>query len=214
MTLPDRNVVDGVGLEIVHSLPWDLHGVETNGGLDKHKALKLNHWGFVICKAADTDELYGIVGQIQSDHIHQPCLAVPLEGLDPTSALPQFALGCGLSIIDKAGLELGDTVVVAGANALALSVLLAASVQGARRACLVSISNEESVYLRNISRLADVIDESAYASPSDSTLDAFVASSRGRTVFVDAAGVPNLVQAMTSRLEGSGTLVLCRQDVL
>jgi len=224
MTPLDHEVVNCVGFEIVSSLPWDLQGAETvAGSLNEHQALKLNHWGFLICRppdaakyhaTSDMDRLYGVVGQIQSDHIHESCLAIPLGVLDPKSALSHFALACGLSIIDRAELELGDTVVVAGANPLALSVLLAASVQGARSACLVSNSNEESGYLQDIGQLAEVIGESGAGLSFDSKLDAFVALSRGKTVFVDAAGVPNLVQAMTSRLEASGTLVLCRQDVL
>lgn len=224
MTPIAHDIVDCLGFEIVKSLPWDLQGGKIDDCEDKHQASERSNWGFLICipsdsmlsgDESDADRLYGVVGQIQTDCIQETCLGIPLKGaLDPQSALSHFALACGLSIIDRAKLELGDTIVVAGANPLALSVLVAAKRQGARTACLVPNSEAEATYRLGIEQLADALVEFRAMASFDSKLDTFVASSRGKTVYVDAVGLPNLVRVMASRLEMLGTLVLCRQEVI
>jgi len=223
MTAIAHDIIDCIGFEIVRSLPWDLQGGEIDDREDRYQASERSNWGILICRPPDSissgdesnvDRLYGVVGQIQTDRIQETCLGIPLKGaLDSQSALSHFALACGLSIIDRAKLELGDTIVVAGANLLALSVLVAARRQCARTACLVPDSEAEATYRLGIEHLADELLEFEAMSSFDSELDTFVASSRGKTVYVDAVGQPGLVYAMARRLEMFGTMVLCRQEV-
>lgn len=219
MTLLNEGVVDCLGFEIVESLSWDGLGSKKDG----NQALEPGSWGFLISSrqgasplkdGSRVGNLFGTVGPIQTHRIQEPCLGIPLQGaLDPQSALIQFALACGLSIIEKAKLELGDTIVVAGANLLALSVLVAASVQSTRNVCVIPDSEKQSPYRQVIEKLADALLEFEDISTFDSELDAFLALSRGKTVYVDALGQPGPVHAMATRLEKFGTLLLCRQEV-
>ena len=150
---------------------------------------------------------------IQTDHVQESCYGIPLNAdLDLQSHLSDFALACGLSIIEKAQLELGDTIVVAGANRLAHNILIAASRQGARTACVVPASQQEASRQLGLDEVADMLLEFDYKASYETDLDAFVASSRGRTVYIDAVGLPELVHTMISRLGRFGTLVLCCQE--
>lgn len=224
MTRIAHGIVDCKGFEIVKSLPWDLQSGEFDDHEDGYQASERSNWGILVCRRPDSmpsgdesnvDRLYAAMGPIQSDRIQETCLGIPLKGiLDPQSALSHFALACGLSIIDRATLELGDTIAVAGANLLALSVLVAANTQGARAVCLVPNSEAQATCRLGIEQLADAVVEFKAMSSFDSKLDTFLASSRGKTAYVDAVGLPNLVHAMASRLEMFGTLVLCRQEVI
>jgi len=223
MTLTAHGIVDCTGFEVVKCLPWDLPGGETDDRTDRCQASKRSNWGISICRPpesmtsgdeSDVNRLHGVVGQLQTDHVQETCLGVLLNGeLDPLSALSHFALACGLSIIDRAKLELGDTIVVAGANLLALSVLVAADGQGARTACLVPDSETATVYRRAIERLASEVIEFKDISSFDARLDVWVASSIGNTVYVDAIGQPSSVYAMATRLARFGKLVFGRQEV-
>lgn len=219
MTLLDHSIVECMGFDILRFLLWDSAELKK---LDS-QASDHGNWGFLICTpshsksmhdGSNAPKLYGAVGPIQGDLVQETCLAIPLEGASDTqSALAQFALTCGLSIIEKARLEVGDTIVVAGANPLALSVLVAASVQGARTVCLVPDSETESAYRQDIEKLSGEILDFEDVSSFDSKLDALIASSAGKSVYVDALGQPGPVYAMATRLEKFGTLVLCRQEV-
>jgi hypothetical protein len=223
MTPFTHGIVDCMGFEIVKSLPWDLPGGEIDDREDRYQASERSNWGISICKWPDStssgdksevDRLYGLIGPIQNNRIQETCLGIPLQGaLDPQSALSHFALACGLSIIGKAKLELGDAIVVAGVNPLALNVLVAARQQCARTACLVPGSEAEAAYRQDIEKLADEMIEFEDVSSCDAKLHTLIASSRGKTVYVDAIGQPSLVYAMAMRLETFGTLVLCRQEV-
>jgi len=159
------------------------------------------------------NRLFGAIGHIQTGHIQESCYGIPLNAnLDLQSHLSCFALACGLSIIEKARLELGDTIVVAGANRLAHSILIAASRQGARTACVVPTSQQEASYQLGLDEVADMLLDFNYCASYETDLDAFVASSRGRTVYIDAIGLPELVYTMVSRLGQFGTLVLPCQE--
>jgi hypothetical protein len=223
MTMLAHGILDGFGFEIVTSFPWDLQSSEADAGEDKYRSAEGRNWGVIICRPPKAirsgDEsyvngLYGVIGQIQANCIREMCLAIPLEEApDLRNASSFFILACGLSIIDKTGLELGDTLVVAGANLLALSVLVAAKRQCARTACLISGSHEEVVKRLGMEQLSDALLRFDATCSFDSELDTFVASSRGKIVYVDTIGLPSVVHAMTSRLARFGTLALCRQDV-
>jgi hypothetical protein len=60
--------------------------------------------------------------------------------------------------------------------------------------------------------MADALFEFESVSSFEEGLDAFLASSIGKVVYIDAAGRPDLVYAMAARLGTFGTLVLCRQE--
>lgn len=219
MTLLDHGIVDCKGFEILESLPWEPRA----GSKDLHQTAAHVNWGFLICSPpgsmapgneSNGNNLYATIGPIQTGHIQEACLAIPLQGnLDPQSGMSHFALACGLSIIERAKLELGDTIVVAGANPLALSVLVAATLQGAMTVCLVPDSEKESTYQQDIENVSGEILDFEDVSSFDEKLDKLIASARAKTVFVDTAGQPSLVFSMATRLEKFGTLVLCRQDV-
>jgi D-arabinose 1-dehydrogenase-like Zn-dependent alcohol dehydrogenase len=120
-----------------------------------------------------------------------------------------------LSIVERARLELGDAVLVAGANALALSVIVAAHLQGVRIACLTcSDTDSASGYLLSIRQLSETVLAFTPDSSLDFELDAFRGTIAGKIIYVDAAGVPNPVNYMSTRLSRFGTLVLCRPDTL
>jgi hypothetical protein len=222
MTPIPHGIVDCMGFHIVKSLPWD----PRTGRLDHRqggvRAPEHGNWGFLVCSPnelmplgheADVSKLYGTIGPTQTDRIQHTCLGIPLQSAaDPQSALARFALACGLSIIEKAELELGHTVIVAGANPLALSLLVAAREQGARTACLVPASETEAVYRQGIENLADEVIDFGDISSCDARLDALLASCRGKIVCIDAAAQPGPVCAMAARLQMFGTLVLCRQE--
>jgi hypothetical protein len=219
VTFLNHGIVDCRGFEILESLPW-----EPRAGISEaNRGPALVNWGFLICSRphpvlpkndSKENKLYGTIGPIESHYTRESCLGIPLKDkLDPQSAMSHFALACGLFIIEKANLELGDTVVVAGANLLALSVLVAASMQGAMTVCLVSGSEKDSAYRQDIENISGEILDFEYASSFDEKLDNLIARARGKTVFVDTAGQPSLVFSMATRLEKFGTLALCRQDV-
>jgi len=215
----DHGIVNCRGFEILESLPWKSH----LGKKVTNQVPDGSNWGFLICtppgftppgNESNGNKLYGTIGPIQTEHIQESCLAIPLHGnLNPQSAMSYFALACGLSIIEKSNLELGDTAVVSGANPLALSILVAATAQGARTACLVSDSEKESAYRQDIENVSSEILDFEDVSCFDDKLDRFVALSKGKTVYVDTVGQPGPVYAMAMRLKKFGTLVFCRQEV-
>jgi hypothetical protein len=218
MTVLHHGIVDCVGFQVVKSLSWNPDGFERHNSRGQQQ----RDWGFIICTPSGTApqnapegrELYATIGAIRTDHIEGPCLGILLQGVhDHNAALSRFALACGLSIIEKAKLELGDTIIVAGANPLSHSVLVAAGKQGARAACLVSNSGTEATYLKDIESLTDEVLEYENISSFDPRLDKRIAASRGKTVYIDAAGEPSLVFAMATRVEKFGTLIFCRQEV-
>ncbi len=220
MTGLDHGIVDCKGFEILESLPW-----EPRAGIkEANQTPGLSNWAFLICSpfgsAAPGNEptgkkVYGSIGPIESDFTQESCPGIPLQSaLHPQSAMSHFALACGLSIIERAKLELGDTIVVAGANPLAMSALVAATMQGARTICLVPDSEKESAYVQDIENASLEILDFEDVSSFDEKLDTLIASTRGKTVFIDTTGQPSPVFSMATRLEKFGTLVLCRQDVM
>jgi hypothetical protein len=220
MNLITHGIVDCKGFKIVRSWLWfHRKGKKGNSELQNRGDRK---WGFIICLPSVSmvprykfkmDKLYGVIGTIQTDLIREACLGIPLkEASDIPSALNQFALSCGLSIIEKAQIELGDTIIISGVNPLALSVLVAAKAQGASIFCLFSPFEAEFPYQRSIEKLADGIIEFKYNSSFNDKFNEFVASSLGKTVFIDTIGEPGLVYSMAIRLEKFETMVFCRQE--
>lgn len=218
-----HDVIDCTGFEIIMSLPWDPHEGCGDDHEDKHRSLQRTNWGFLVCRLSASspyiaesyvDGLYGAVGEsLQTGRIETPCLGILLQGTpDPQTAMSHFVLACGLSVIDKAKLELGDTLVVAGANPLAIGLLVAADQQGVRTVCVTPEVGNNSDYLLAVKQVVKALITFTFHPSFDSQLDAFIESSRGKTVYVDTVGLPNLVYSMVSRLKTFGTLVLCRQD--
>ncbi|MBN1202242.1 MAG: hypothetical protein JXJ20_10340 [Anaerolineae bacterium] len=201
MTTLDHGIVDCTGFEIVARLPWEAGAAKG--------------WGFLVCKSgsgAENEALYGVIGPVNGEQIKGPGLGIPLrDAPDPNSALLQFALACSLSVIDKTGIELGDALVVAGANPLGLTALAAARQQGVRTACLVTgadtAANREAA-----EKLADAVIAYDDVDTFDDQLDTFAAGCQGKIAYADAAGSPEPVFIMAGRLERFGTLVFCRPD--
>jgi hypothetical protein len=223
MTPITCNVLDCTGFEVVTSLPWESDEDRSDDQADRRQPLTPGGWGFMVCKAftsptsvADSSaaDLYGVVGeQVPTGRIERPCLGIPLEGTpDPRIALSRFALACGLSVIGKANLELGDTAVIAGANPLALSVSVAASQQGARTVCVAPAAECDSSYRSFMEQVTEASIVFTFRPSFDADFDAFVTSSRGKVVYIDTIGLPSIVDFMASRLRRFGTLILCRQD--
>jgi hypothetical protein len=218
-----RDVIDCTGFEIITSLPWGPDEGRGDDQKDGHGPRQRTGWGFVVCKpsassrsvaAPDMKEFYGVVsGSLQSDCIETPCVGISLQSAsDPQRALSHFMLACGLSVIEKAKVELGDMVVVAGANPLTLSVLVAANQQGARTACVIPETIGDATYRLAVEQVAEVSIMFTFHPSYDAKLDTLVETSRGKVVYVDTAGTPNLVYSMASRLRTFGALILCRQD--
>lgn len=205
MTRLDHGITDCKGFKITASLPWNL-------AVSQHSETP-NHWGFLLCgPPEDKENVYGAIGETETEIIGETCLGIPLANISTLqSPLVPFALACGLSIIDKAQLELGDTAIVAGMNPLAYSILTAAKRQGARTACLTS-GFKTTGRDRSKMQVADAFFEFESVSSFEEGLDAFLASSIGKVVYIDAAGRPDLVYAMAARLKPFGALVLCRQE--
>jgi len=203
MTTLTHDIVDCRGFKIIASLPWDLEG----STLD-------SPWGFLICTPAeDQTRTYGTLGETKLEQVSGHCLGIPLDNTaTQKNRLAHLALTCALSIIDSARLELGDTAVVAGRNPLAYSILTAAKRQGAKTACLVHKTNTQRDKVPPVEAVADAVFEFQDIAAFEKGLDAFAASALGKTVHIDAAGQPDLVYAMASRLKRFAILVLCRQD--
>jgi hypothetical protein len=221
MNLISHGIIDCRGFEIVMSWPW-VHKYDNNKYVTEFQNRDDRNWGFLICRPpgsmspsdkSNMDILYGVIGPIQTNLIQETCLGIPLqEAPDLPGALAQFVLSCGLSIIEQAQIELGDTVVVSGMNPLTISVLVASKAQCASILCLAPSSDLEVPYRRYIEELAYKTIEFEYTSSFDDRFDAIIASSRGKTVFIDTIGEPGLVYSMADRLEKFGIMVFCRQE--
>ena len=161
MKLIDYGICDCMGFEILGS--WSLDPrVDKN---DEISGTSSTHWGFLICTPSpnllpgfesEQNRFYGVLGSLKYPVIQESSLGILIKDVaDFQSALAQFALGCGLSIIKKAHVELGDAVVVAGTNPLALSVLISGRLQGAMTVCLVSKSTREEDYMESLKAWSD-----------------------------------------------------------
>ena len=202
MSTLTHDIVDCDGFTVITRLPWT----------------PADKWGITICRspAAQTSSdgltahpYYGALGPMAGEKA-PPALAVPLPKAGTLAlALAHFLLACGLSVIARMPLDLGDQVVVTGANPLALSVLAAARLQGTRTLCLLHTDHEPDEAVR--AYLGPVLHYNALQA-FEAGLDAFVAAGRGKTVFVDTLGDPELVFAMAQRLTRFEYLVFCRQD--
>jgi hypothetical protein len=220
-----QDVVDIKGFQFVGGLPW---GLSLDDKAWSECTLPLSekaNWGFLICRQAavadlagkgESEYLYGGVGPLPEAYIRESCLGVSLgRELNVHGAISILALACGLSIVERAGLELGDAIVVAGANALALSVTVAAYLQGVRIACLISADMDSaSGSLPSIRQLSEMVLAFTPDISLDSELDSFEATIPGKIIYIDAAGAPNPVNYMATRLAGFGTLVLGRPEAL
>ncbi len=206
MTHLDHGITDCKGFKITESLPWNL-------AVSQHSETP-NHWGFLLCgPPEDKENVYGAIGETETEVIGETGLGIPMANISTLqSPLVPLALACGLSVIDKAQLELGDTAIVAGMNPLAYSILTAAKSQGARTACLTSGFKTTERDRSKMQTMADALFEFESVSSFEEGLDAFLASSIGKVVYIDAAGRPDLVYAMAARLRTFSTLVLCRQE--
>jgi hypothetical protein len=161
-------------------------------------------WGFLVVRH-DNGRLYGSIGPVDSD---QPGLGLPLgDEADLTRAVGRLVLAAGLSIIARAGLELGGALVVAGSGPLAQTVLASAQAQGARTACILRDASAEATPLPACAYI-----DYANLATFDAALDRFVAAGPGRVAFVDALGDPEVALAMAKRVPQYGYLVFCRPD--
>jgi len=216
-----NNTDDCRGHKVLKYLPWNLYtGKNFTSSNQQNKAGISDEWGFIICNPSvalsvagepDLISLYGVIGSIQNEYIQNSCYGIQLAESDPDKALSIFSLACGLSIIEKAALEIGDTVVVTGANVLALRIIEAASLQGARTMCLVP--NMESAYLSVIQKIADAVIEFQFNASFDSEFESFEKAACGKIIYIDAIGIPSLINYMVTRLKMFGGLILCRQDL-
>ena len=162
---------------------------------------------------SNTDIIYGVISHQENGYINEPCFGVPLtEVSNQKNVLANFALACGLSIIKKAQLELGDMVVVAGVNPLALNIIVAAKLICAKIICLVPNFNVEDQFRKEFEKVTDRIIGFEYTSSFNAKLNEAIASTNGKIVFFDTTGEPEIVYSMAIRLEQFGTFVFCRQD--
>ena len=166
-------------------------------------------WGFLICRSPD-DTIYGALGTVSGTAMrcetgYGIVLPVDADSINSVPLLDQFALACGLSITARAGLELGDALVVAGMNSLAHYVLAAGRAQGAST---LRLTHYDSKQLDN----DNVISLDA-AAMFDERLTTFLAGVTGNVVFVDTCGDVALIHAMVANLARFGRLILCRPDV-
>jgi len=215
-----HGIVNCKGFKVVMIWPW-VHDFDNkyNPSFKNQDDLK---WGFIICKPSvfkgssdkyNIDKLYGVIGPIRIDYIRESCLGIPLhEEQDISIALAKYAISCGLSIVKKADVELGDTVVVSGVNPLALSVIIAAKSQGTNILCLTHYSELRSPQMKDIKKLSDEVIEFEYTAYFEARFIEIIASSKGKTIYIDAAGDPERVYSMAVRLKKFETLVFCRPD--
>ncbi len=171
--------------------------------------------GFLICRAPAGD-IYGALGTVSG--INQTCatgygIPLPVDAelaVYPLPLLEQFALACGLSITARAGLELGDGLVIAGMNSLAHYVLAAGRAHGADTLCLTHQADSiKPDTMPDNDRVMALDDAAAF----DEQLAAFVAGVTGKVVFADTCGDVALIHAMATHLPRFGRLLLCRPDV-
>lgn len=186
---------------VIAGLPWDV---------DVQEAWQ----GVFLCQPGESDEpMAGGFGCVSSGRVVAPCLGVAVDtGQDVGPVMLQLAVACGLSILDMAGAELGDMLVVAGANWLALVTLLAARAQGLRTISLVPQASPVGRLSAGLDRAAEQVLAYDNVNGFETALDAVLASAGGRLAFVDTAGQPALVYEMAARLARYSTLVFCRQE--
>jgi len=213
--------IDCRGLQIANYVPWDLEVVSEE--FAGHRNVRNRNWGFLICRPLPNSEsgrksfcprFIGAIGPIDVTPLEETCLGIPMQSADDShGALIQFILACGLSILEQSQLEMGDTLVISGINPLAQSVLMAAQTHGISRIlCLVPPSESQAGFKSEVKNAVDKIVDFAYSVSFDSRFDEFLASSTGKTIFIDTTGDPDLVYSMATRLDIFGKMILCRQD--
>lgn len=195
------NVVDCSEARVVAGLPW-------NGSADGA------WWGAFVCRLDDTaGSLAGAWGPVSGDAVYASCAGALLSNVgDSLAGLFRVAVACGLSVLGATGVELGDMVVVAGQDPLALMVLLAARAQGIRAICLAAHPDMAGVLGEQIRLAAEQVLVYEQVNAFEADLEAALASATGGIAFVDTGGQPALVYEMAARLRKYSALVLCRQD--
>jgi hypothetical protein len=213
--------IDCRGLQIIENAAWDIGLVPEK--FPGHKNARNRNWGFLIYRALRNSasgrssfcpRFIGAIGPIDVTPLEETCLGIPVQSADNSKrALIQFVLACGLSILEQAQLEMGDTLVISGINPLALSVLAAAQTHGSSRIlCLVPPSEARVAFRGQVEKAVFMTMDFAYSHSFDSLFDEFLASSTGKTVFIDTTGDPDLVYSMATRLNTFGKMIFCRQD--
>jgi hypothetical protein len=189
MTTAPHPTTDSTGLQIVAERAWDTAP---------------DAWGIRVAHAPADDQLHGIIGPLDTVTVEAATPTIPLPAADPADAMVQLALACGLSVIDAAGLAMGETLIATGNTLLARCILVAAGLQGARTGWLVKIPVLEAT--------TDVMLNYADITHFDSELDVFIRAGQGRLIFADTTADHALLDAMTSRMQRFGVLVFCRQE--
>jgi len=213
--------IDCRGLQTIENVAWDIGLVREN--FPGHRSARNRNWGFLIYRVLQNSvsgsssfcpRFIGAIGPIDVAPLEETCLGIPVQNADNSKrALIQFVLACGLSILEQAQLEMGDTLVISGINPLALSVLAAAQSHGnSRILCLVPPSEARVAFRGKVEKTVLLTMDFAYSNSFDSLFDEFLASSTGKTVFIDTTGDPDLVYSMATRLNTYGRMIFCRQD--
>jgi len=214
-------LIDCRGLQIVENAEWNIGLVAKDvPGL---RIAPNRNWGFLICRAlwnsasghsSFCPRFIGAIGPIDVTPLRETCFGIPVQGAgDSKRALIQFVLACGLSILEKTQLEMGDTLVISGINPLAQSVLMAAHTHGISRIlCLVPPSESHAAFRSQVEKAVDKTIDFAYSVSFDPLFDEFLVSSMGKTAFIDTTGDPDLVYSMATRLDTFGKMIFCRQD--
>lgn len=183
------------------------HGVVDCAGYRVTDRRAWSSWGLLVCQApGGGDGVYGTIGPVDEDVIPESRFAV---ALDPqTDPLATLALTCGLTILDRAGAELGDRVVVAGASVLGRAVLQAARLQGATTVCVAASPDDLQAAAGWADQIVDYNDVEGF----DAAFDAALKDTPGKRVFVDTSGRPEIAYTMMARLNRFEPVVFTRQE--
>jgi D-arabinose 1-dehydrogenase-like Zn-dependent alcohol dehydrogenase len=122
----------------------------------------------------------------------------------PEEALFAFLLTCGLSAVEAAGLEIGDTAVITGSGSLAQSILAAALLQGARCVSFASQRREGELFETPGKQVRAAVlraEELRTANPPSQ-----------RFVMWETTGEPETLDLLVPQLGPRGKLILCRGD--